>query len=323
MFSRVHRQFFGAVSSIALGTCLRSVSVTSTASTSSSTPARGANLLSQPTKPVITTPAQSREREFIEKNPNNPYLLPRQPEKDNPGYKPYTLTIDPPIARQRPTISILPWDTRVDNYAWVRDTESKETISLLECENEYTKHKMSHTTTLQSNLTKEMIARIVETDQSVPSKYGNYYYYTRLEKGQNYSIYCRSATVGDNEIQDSMLPIKDEEILLDVNKEAVGKSFMSVGAFSVSPNENILAYSTDEQGNEVYNLKFKDLKNNAMLSDEIPVELQTFLFAINLSFCFLLFGSSCHPLFFSSCHCLLLFVLLNFSEFSDFSAFLC
>ena len=279
MFSHLNNRLaWVATASVFTGASIRSLTGTST----SDTPSKGPNLLLEPTTPKIRTPAQSNEPEVASKN--NPYLLPRLNEKD-PNYKPYSLKIDPPIARQRPTISILPWDTRVDNYAWLRDTESSETINYLECENEYTKHKMLHTNELQTNLTKEMIARIVETDQSVPNKRGDWYYYRREEKGKNYPIYCRSKTIGDNEIKSDMLPIKDEIILLDVNEEAKNKKYMSVGSFKISPNHNILAYSTDDQGNEQYNLKFKNINTNTMLKDEILVNFLFLRFFSCFRFC--------------------------------------
>ena len=154
----------------------------------------------------------------------------------------------------------------VDNYAWLRDQESPETISYLKAENAYTNYKMKHTEDLQKLLYKEILTRIVEDDSSVPAKRDNFLYYTRTEKGKSYKIYCRKPLIGrrGSELQEG-----SEEVILDVNELAVNKEFMSVGAYDISPNHNILAYATDDTGNEYYDLVFKDLRTGELLADKI------------------------------------------------------
>ena len=74
--------------------------------------------------------------------------------------------------------------------------------------------------------------------RSVPEKRGGYFYYERDEQEKQYPIFCRK--------QGSLESA--EEILLDQNQLAEGKSFCSVGAYSVSPNGNKLVYSVDYGG---------------------------------------------------------------------------
>jgi oligopeptidase B len=50
---------------------------------------------------------------------------------------------------------------------------------------------------------------------------------------------------------------------------AKGLKFLAVGAFSVSNDGNILAYSTDNTGYRQYTLHFKDLRTGRVLPDEI------------------------------------------------------
>ena len=85
-----------------------------------------------------------------------------------------------------------------------------------------------------------------ETDISYNIYTKDIYYYSRTEEGQGYSILCRKYQSLDAE----------EEILLDQNKLAEGKEFFSLGVASVSPNQQILAYSTDTTGAEQYTLFF-------------------------------------------------------------------
>ena len=128
----------------------------------------------------------------------------------------------------------------VDNYAWLRDDQSPETISYLEAENAFTETQMKHTEPTQQLLYKEILTRIVEDDSSVPAKSNNYLYYSRTESGKAYTIYCRKELVNNE-------PGK-EQILLNVNELAEGEKFMSIGTYSVSPNDALLAYSTDTTG---------------------------------------------------------------------------
>ena len=46
---------------------------------------------------------------------------------------------------------------------------------------------------LADSLYEEMLARIKEDDESVPYRRGPYFYYSRTEKGKQYSILCRKA----------------------------------------------------------------------------------------------------------------------------------
>ena len=56
------------------------------------------------------------------------------------------------------------------------------------------------------------------------------------------------------------MPEPKEEVLLDGNALAVGKSFWSIGAFAVSDDGQWLAYSTDTTGYRQYVLEIKDLR---------------------------------------------------------------
>ena len=164
-----------------------------------------------------------------------------------------------PTAAIKPHITELHGTQRVDNYFWLREKTNPETIAYLEAENTYTQSKMKHTQALQKSLYDEMLHRIVEDDASVPNRKGDYLYYSRTVTGKPYSIYCRK----------EVKPGAKEEILLDVNALAVGQEYMDIGVFEVSPDQTILAFSTDTSGYEQFTLQFKDLKTGKMLPDTI------------------------------------------------------
>lgn len=168
----------------------------------------------------------------------------------------------PPVAKTIPKTIEVNGDRRIDNYFWLRDDERKnpEMIQYLEAENVYTQSVLEPTEPLQKKLYDEILGRIQQTDESVPYKKGDYWYYSRTIEGKQYSINSRKKGALTAE----------EEILVDQNVLADGKKYFRLSNFSVSPNQQLLVFGTDFEGDEVYSLVFKDLKTGAMLPDQVP-----------------------------------------------------
>ncbi len=165
----------------------------------------------------------------------------------------------PPRASLHPRDVTVHNDKRIDNYYWLRDRNDPEVLKYLKQENAYTDAVMKSTDSLRSKLYKEMKGRIKETDLSVPVKKDQYYYYSRTEEGKQYPIYCRKYQTLD----------APEEVLLDQNKLAEGKSYFAIGELQISPDQNKLAYNVDESGNENFTVYIKDLKTGQLLTDRI------------------------------------------------------
>ena len=157
----------------------------------------------------------------------------------------------PPVAKKVPKTVTLHGDTRSDDYGWLRDKKSPDTIAYLEAENAYADAVMKPTVELQAKLYDEMLGRIKQTDMQVPYLKKGFWYYTRTEEGKQYAIFARRKGTLD----------APEEVLLDVNRLAEGKKFMSVGSFQVSDDSNLVAYSTDDNGYRQYKLHVKDLRS--------------------------------------------------------------
>lgn len=189
------------------------------------------------------------------------------PEQEN---RPLLLAeITPPRAEQRPHVHKIHGDQREDPYFWLRDRHDPAVIHYLDAENRYTDQIMKPTEELQDRLYKEMLARIQETDLSVPYRKDDYFYYTRTEEKKDYPIYCRKRGSLDAE----------EEILLDQNKLAKGTEYFRLGVFQVSPNHELLAYSVDTTGAELYTLYFIDLKTGKPYEETIPNTYYSFAWA--------------------------------------------
>lgn len=177
--------------------------------------------------------------------------------------------VTPPIAEKQPQVLELHGDRRVDNYFWIRDIDNPKVIKYLEAENAYTAEMMQHTEAMQTKLYDEMLARIQETDLSVPYRKDDYYYYSRTEEGKAYRIYCRKKGNLD----------AIEEILLDENELAAEHDFFELGVFAISPNHQILAYSVDTSGSEQYTLFFLDLSTHQLYPEVITETYYSFAWA--------------------------------------------
>jgi len=165
----------------------------------------------------------------------------------------------PPPATKVPHMLTIHGDTLQDDYFWMREKDNPKVRAFLEAENAYTAAFMKPTEPFQKALYDEMLARIKETDLSVPYREGGWYYYSRTEKGQQYPIYCRRK--GSLEAP--------EEVYLDVNALAQGERFMAVAARHVSDDGNLLAYTTDNTGFRDYTLWIKNLQTGKVYPEHV------------------------------------------------------
>ena len=166
-------------------------------------------------------------------------------------------TQDPPVARVIPHEETRFGMKVVDNYYWLRDKSNPEVIKYLGEENAYTEAITKGLKPFEDALYKEMLSHVKQTDLDVPVRRGDYYYYTRTEEGKQYPIQCRKKGSLEGK----------EEVLLDLNEFGQGKKFVGLGAFVVSDDENLLAYTLDYTGYRRFTLQVKDLRTGATLPD--------------------------------------------------------
>lgn len=173
----------------------------------------------------------------------------------------------PPVAPRRPTLLVAHGDERVDDWYWLREREDPEVVAHLEAENAYTRAMTAPTSELAAQLYEEIVARIQESDLSVPVRRGPWLYYSRTEEGRQYAIHCRRPVDTPEEADPGA-----EQILLDENAVAPPEGFFALGGFAVSPDHSLLAYATDTTGAERYTLRFRDLDSGAAtdLGDVVP-----------------------------------------------------
>ena len=170
----------------------------------------------------------------------------------------YEMSINnPPKPKKIPYKLEAHGDIRIDDYYWMRDDtrSDPELISYLESENDYFQNWRDSNIDYESSIYKELKSMIPDEEETLRVKDGSFYYYSRIKASEQYSTYYRNST--------------NEEILLDVNKEAEGKEFYNVAGLNISPDENLLLYGEDLNGRREYTLRIKNLKNNSLLEDEI------------------------------------------------------
>jgi oligopeptidase B len=188
----------------------------------------------------------------------NPESNPTSAASHNVASNP-SANLTPPIARLHPVEHVIHNDRRIDPYNWLREKENPEVIAYLNAENAYTDAILRDSEPFQEKLYQEMLGRIQQTDLSVPYRLRGYLYFTRTEEGRQYPIHARKLDAENSA----------DELLLDLNAEAQGHSFLGIGSFDVSDDNQLLAYSLDTTGFRQYTLQIKNLATAATLSEKI------------------------------------------------------
>ncbi len=171
-------------------------------------------------------------------------------------------SVTPPVAARHKQTARIHGTELHDDYAWMRNKDSQEVLEHLKAENAYTADVMSGTEGVQARIYDEILSHIQEDDTSVPYRDGAWEYIARTEKGLQYPRYCRRP-VNPEGIADE----NSERVVLDVNSLAEGQAFMSLGAIAVSPDGQLLAYTTDNTGFRQYTLAVKNLDTGELLPD--------------------------------------------------------
>jgi oligopeptidase B len=171
------------------------------------------------------------------------------------------LDMPAPVAARKPHRVESPNGSREDPWYWLRDDTrtNEEMLAYLKAENAYADAALAPTRALQEAIYAEIIGRIKQDDATVPFLFNGYWYYRRYDTGKEYpSIARRKGSVD-----------AAEEVLLDVNRMAEGHDFFSVGAYEVSPDNRLLAWTEDAVGRRQYQLRVKDLVTGQVLPDAV------------------------------------------------------
>src|SRR5215470_10198841 len=161
----------------------------------------------------------------------------------------------PPSALARPAAP------GADPYAWMRDAGDPALRAYLAAERSYYDQQMAHTAAVRDELTAQMSARVAPAAESASWRRGSFAYLTRSVAGLEYEQFCRRPAGGPSGGPGGAVPpaevLLDENLLLD--DPECGGGYVALGVREVSPDGALLAYSVDFDGDEVYQLRIRDL----------------------------------------------------------------
>ncbi len=173
----------------------------------------------------------------------------------------HNLSIIAPVAEKISFEHNIHGQTRQDNYYWMRDDSrsDEKVIQHLNIENKYCDDMLAPQQKIQGEILQELKARIVEDDNTLPVKDGDFWYHSEINGSQEFSSYYRATTAdGANKL-----------LLLDVNVCAEPHEYYDIGDLSISPNDKYLGYSEDIDGRRIFTILFKDIANDTLLNDRL------------------------------------------------------
>ncbi|MCL1870071.1 MAG: S9 family peptidase [Promicromonosporaceae bacterium] len=175
-----------------------------------------------------------------------------------------------PLTPKRPATRTHHGDVVVDDYEWLRDADDPAVVAHLEAQDAWTRAQLERLAPLRDALFQEIKGRTQETDLTVPTRLGGWWYYTRTVEGSQYPIHARVAAGADGWEPPALDGVPDGEVvLLDENLLAEGHEFFALGGTDVTADGRVLAYQSDTQGDERYRLRFRDLTTGADLPDVV------------------------------------------------------
>ena len=177
-----------------------------------------------------------------------------------------TQPTSPPVAEKRDHSYTHHGITISDPYNWIEDQsypeiDDEDVLDYVKAENAWFEAKMAPHQALTDELFEEMKGRIKEDDSTVPQRRGDFLYWSEFEEGAEYRKYYRKPAAGGSDAK--------AQLILDENALAKGHDYFRLGAFSISNDGTMLAYSSDTSGAERYTVQIKDLASGELLPDTI------------------------------------------------------
>lgn len=178
----------------------------------------------------------------------------------------------PPVARRGDVVHTLHGDSRPDPYHWMKDVDSAEAMANLAAERAYYDASTAGLRAAADRLFAEMSARTAPEEGTVAYRGAAHAYFTRTPSGGEYEQLCRVplTSTGPDWRAGVDLAAPDAQVLVDPATLIGDSTYVDLGLSLVSPDERLLAYSVDTTGDEVYELRFRDLDTGADLADVLP-----------------------------------------------------
>lgn len=182
----------------------------------------------------------------------------------------------PPIADRRTHIETYHGIPLEDSYHWLKDQsyptiDDEDVLDYLKAENAYFEEFAGLIEDRVDDIYDELKGRLEKEDASVPFRDGDYVYQSRYIPDGQYRQHIRWLVDTDSKSSGDYFAVPEEgtQVILDQNELAAGLEYFRLGTFSVSPDDQLLAYSSDINGSERFTLVVKNLITGELLSDRI------------------------------------------------------
>ncbi len=172
----------------------------------------------------------------------------------------------PPVAERRPFTHSEHGVDRPDPYHWLGGDEPA-VLDHLVAERSFYDASTVHLEPSRSALKAEMLSRLPAVDESPRWPRRRFTYWTRHPVNSDYAELWRLNHDSEGR---STTESESSSLFFDINAEDRGTGYLDLGVTAVSPDEDLLAYSVDTAGDEVFELCFRDLRTGEDLPDRIP-----------------------------------------------------
>ncbi|RMF14748.1 MAG: S9 family peptidase [Alphaproteobacteria bacterium] len=158
----------------------------------------------------------------------------------------------------------------IDDYAWLRDpgypkVTDPAILAHLEAENAWFAAAMAPMRATIRSLEAEMRSRILDEDEGVPWREGDWLYRWRFEKGCEHRRWYRAPVSAPQEWR----------LILDEPTLAADAKAFRLAGWAVSPCGRLLAFATDRDGSERFMLEVRDLETGETVDGPIPDTIGT------------------------------------------------
>ena len=173
------------------------------------------------------------------------------------------LSIPAPKAAKHPHQVAYHGQTLSDDYFWLKDQgypeiDDQPVLDYLAEENDYFAAFIEPNRPLVDRVFEEFKGRTDESEESVPYLKNGYQYRWYFRPGDDYRTYSRK-----------YLKTGEEQVILDESALAAGYDYFVIGDWRVSPDNTLLAYTFDTEGDERYQLRIIDLNTGDYLTDKL------------------------------------------------------
>lgn len=163
----------------------------------------------------------------------------------------------PPVAAVKPVTDDYFGTKVVDDYRWLEDAKSPQTIAWIKQENAHTQKYLAQVTLLPQ-IRKGLTALERVDDYSMPVLYGGKYFFEKRLADQNQaSIYMRDGWNGK------------DQLLIDANKLSADQN-TSIHLWGVAYDGSMLLYAEQQGGADQVTIHFYNVKDRAVLADALP-----------------------------------------------------